>query len=189
MELYVPFLFDAARFLFRFGSIKLEDPVYGYTVPPKRRTARKRTFWHMRTTKTQNSLRICAVWPESLLSVLGNFASLAIQNAPSEDSDQSARMRRLIWIFAWRTCPKVRFQTLRFRSMDTLETNTMRPTRNIYTKNSLLAIHTGRATPDAQALYLESTYRTPRTLDRFLAVSHRHLYISLYGSLTLWKIH
>ena len=27
----------------------------------------------------------------------------------SEDSDQTARMRRLIWIFAWCTCPKVRF--------------------------------------------------------------------------------
>ena len=41
-----------------------------------------------------------------------NFASLAMQNVASEDSDQTARMRRLIWIFAGRKCPKVRFLTL-----------------------------------------------------------------------------
>ena len=35
-----------------------------------------------------------------------------IQNAPSEDSDQIARMRRLIWIFAGRTYPKVHLLTL-----------------------------------------------------------------------------
>ena len=40
------------------------------------------------------------------------FASLTIQNALSEDSDQTARMRSLIWIFAGRPCPKVRFLTL-----------------------------------------------------------------------------
>ena len=40
------------------------------------------------------------------------LASLAIQNEPSEDSDLTARMRRLIWIFAGRTCPKVRLLTL-----------------------------------------------------------------------------
>ena len=56
----------------------------------------------------------CADWSESSLSAWRNFASLAIQNAPSEDSDQTARMRRLIWIFAGRTCPTVRFLTLRF---------------------------------------------------------------------------
>ena len=38
---------------------------------------------------------------------------LAIQNAPSEDSDQTARMRSLIRIFAGCTCPEVRFLTLR----------------------------------------------------------------------------
>ena len=37
---------------------------------------------------------------------------LAIQNVPSEDSDQTARMRRLIWIFAGRTCTKIFFLTL-----------------------------------------------------------------------------
>ena len=41
-----------------------------------------------------------------------NLAFLAILNAPSEETDQAARMRRLIWIFAGRLCPKVRFLTL-----------------------------------------------------------------------------
>ena len=72
---------------------------------------RKPTFWHVRPTKTQISLRICAVWSGSLLAACWNSESLSIQNAPSEDYDQTARMRRLIWIFAWRTCPKVRLQT------------------------------------------------------------------------------
>ena len=57
---------------------------------------RKRTFCYMRPVKTQISLRICTVRPESLLSARRNFASLAIQNVPSEYSDQNARMRRLI---------------------------------------------------------------------------------------------
>ena len=72
---------------------------------------RKRTFWHVRPTKTQISLRIRAVWSESSLSTLKNFASLAIQIAHSEDSDQTARMRSLIWIFTGRTCRKIRFLT------------------------------------------------------------------------------
>ena len=38
---------------------------------------------------------------------------MAIQNAVSEDSDQTARMRKLIWIFAGRACPKIRLLILR----------------------------------------------------------------------------
>ena len=54
------------------------------------------------------------VW--SVFILRGNFASLAIQKSLSEASDQStwaARMRRLIWIYAGRTWPKVHFLTLR----------------------------------------------------------------------------
>ena len=72
----------------------------------------KRNCWHVRPTKTQIRLRISAVWSESTLTAWRNFASLARQNAPIEDSDQTARMRRLIWIFAWRTCPNVGFMRL-----------------------------------------------------------------------------
>ena len=66
-------------------------------------------FWHVRPTSTQISLRMRAVWSESSLSAWRNFASLAIQNASSDDSDQTARMRSLICIFAGRICPKVSF--------------------------------------------------------------------------------
>ena len=43
------------------------------------RNVRKRTFWNVRPTKTQISLRIRAVWSESSLSTWRNVASLAIQ--------------------------------------------------------------------------------------------------------------
>ena len=62
----------------------------------------------LRQTKTQIDLRIRAVCLESSLSAWRNFVSLATKNAHSEDSDQTARMRSLIWIFAGRTCPKAR---------------------------------------------------------------------------------
>ena len=78
------------------------------------RNVRKCTFWYMLPTKTQISLRNRTAWLESSSSTWRKFASLAIQNAPSEDSDQPARMRRLIWIFAGCTYPKLRFLTLRF---------------------------------------------------------------------------
>ena len=51
---------------------------------------RKRTFWYVRPTKTEISLRIRAVWSQSSLSAWKNFASLTIQTTPSEDSDQTA---------------------------------------------------------------------------------------------------
>ena len=79
-------------------------------------SVRKRTFWHVRSKKTQISLHIRAVWSESSLSEWRNFAFLAIQNVPSEDSDQTARMRRLIWIFAWYTCLKICFLMLQLIS-------------------------------------------------------------------------
>ena len=41
-----------------------------------------------------------------------NFTSLSIRHAPSEASDQTARMRSLIWVFAGHTRPKVRLLTL-----------------------------------------------------------------------------
>ena len=74
---------------------------------------RKRTFWLIRPTKTQFSLRIRAVWSDYLLSAWRNFVSLAIQNAPGKCFDQTAQMHKLIWIVARRTSSKVRFVTLR----------------------------------------------------------------------------
>ena len=67
------------------------------------RNGRKRTFWQVRLTKTQISLRIRAVWSEFSLSIWRDFACVAVQIAPSDDSDQTTQMRRLVWIFAGRT--------------------------------------------------------------------------------------
>ena len=62
------------------------------------------TRLHLRPAKTQISLRIRAVWSEFPLSAWPRFGSLATHRVSCEDSDQTARMRRLIWFFAGRTC-------------------------------------------------------------------------------------
>ena len=71
------------------------------------------TFGNVRPAKIQISLRIRAVWSESSLCAfrIANDAKFIREN--NEDSDQTARMRRLIWVFAGRTCQKVRFLTSR----------------------------------------------------------------------------
>ena len=53
--------------------------------------------------KTQISLGFRPVWSESRLSTWRHLGSLATQWAHSEDSDQTGRMPRLIWVFAGRT--------------------------------------------------------------------------------------
>ena len=62
---------------------------------------------HVRPAMSQISLHVRTVWSESLSFVWRNFASLAIQNAPSEESDQTTR--RLIWIVAGCICLKIWF--------------------------------------------------------------------------------
>ena len=57
----------------------------------------------VRPAKTQISLGICPVWSESSLSTWRKLGSLATHWVPSEDSDQTGRMPRLIWVFAGRT--------------------------------------------------------------------------------------
>ena len=57
----------------------------------------------VRRAKTPISLGICPVWPQSSLSACRNLGSLATHWAHSEDSDQTGRMLRLIWVFAGRT--------------------------------------------------------------------------------------
>ena len=53
--------------------------------------------------KTQISLGIRPVWSESSLSAWRKHGSLATHWAHSEDSDQTRRMPRLIWVFAGHT--------------------------------------------------------------------------------------
>ena len=63
----------------------------------------KPTKWHMRPAKTPICLGIRPVWSESSLSAWRKLGSLATHWAHSEDSDQTGRMPRLIWVVAGRT--------------------------------------------------------------------------------------
>ena len=57
----------------------------------------------MRPAKTQISLGIRPVWSESSLSTWRKLGSLATHWVHSEDSDQTGRMPRLIWVIPGRT--------------------------------------------------------------------------------------
>ena len=71
----------------------------------------KPTKWHVRPAKTQISLGIRQVWSEFSLSARRKLGSLATHWAHSEDSDQTGRMPRLIWVFAGHTCQFFGFVT------------------------------------------------------------------------------
>ena len=70
---------------------------------------------NVRPTKSQISLGIRPVWSESSLSALRKLGSLATHWAHSEDTDQTGRMSRLIWVFAGRTWHFVGFVTRRLK--------------------------------------------------------------------------
>ena len=67
------------------------------------RLVTKPTKWHVRPVKTPNNLGIRQVLSESSLSTVRILGALATHWAHSEDSDQTGRMPRLIWVFAGRT--------------------------------------------------------------------------------------
>ena len=60
----------------------------------------KPTKWPLRLAKTRISLCIRPVWSESSLSAWRNIGSSATHWANCEDSNQTGRMPRLIWVFA-----------------------------------------------------------------------------------------
>ena len=53
--------------------------------------------------KTQTSLGICPVWSEFSLCAQWKAMDPRFLHADSEDSDQTGRLPRLIWVFTWRT--------------------------------------------------------------------------------------
>ena len=65
--------------------------------------------------KTQISLGICPVWSESSLGTQWVAKDLSFLHADSEDSDQTGRMPRLIWVFVGCTCHFVCFVMRRLR--------------------------------------------------------------------------
>ena len=59
----------------------------------------------VRQAKIQIRLRTRAVWSESSLGAFRMAKDARFIHADNEDSDQTARMRRLIWVFVGRTYP------------------------------------------------------------------------------------
>ena len=69
----------------------------------------------VRPEKTQIRLGICPVWSESLLCAQWVAKDPSFLHVDSEDSDQTGRMPRLIWVFAGRTCHFVGFVVRRLK--------------------------------------------------------------------------
>ena len=80
-----------------------------YNEPPHDKT-NKMT---LRPAKIQISLGISPLWSESSLCAQWVAKDPRFLHADSEDSDQTGRMPRLIWVFAGRTCHFVGFVTRR----------------------------------------------------------------------------
>ena len=74
----------------------------------------KPTKWLVRPAKTQIRLGIRPVWPETSVSTWRKVGPLATHWVHSEDTDQTGRMPRLIWVFAVRICYFVGFVMRRF---------------------------------------------------------------------------
>ena len=78
-----------------------------------------RVFAVLASAQSVQSLRCLGIRPvclESSLSAWRNLGSLASHWAHIEDSDQTGRMRRLIWVFAGCTCYFVGFVGLCLKS-------------------------------------------------------------------------
>ena len=69
----------------------------------------------MRRAKIQISLRIRTVWSDSSLCAFSIAKAAKCLLANNEDSDQTVRMRRLIWVFVGRTCQRARFLMFRLK--------------------------------------------------------------------------
>ena len=105
--------------MYFFNSVK----VYNYCTskgnddsPNMSRIVTKPTKWHVHPAKTRVNLGIRPVRSESSLSAWRKLGSLATHWAQSEDSYQTGRMPRLIWVFAGRTCHFVGFVMMRLIS-------------------------------------------------------------------------
>ena len=66
----------------------------------------------MRPAKVQVSLRFRAVWSESSTNAFWIAKNAKFLHADNKDSDQTAWMRRLIWVLVGRTCQKIPFRML-----------------------------------------------------------------------------
>ena len=93
----------------------------------------------VRPAKTQTSLGIRPVWSESSLSTQWVAKDPSFLHADSEDSDQTGRMPRLLWVFAGRTCHFVGFVMRRLNFVDINYKQTVH--RRFYGGNIVLRRH------------------------------------------------
>ena len=113
VRIFDPFCFKAS---FVFMNVIIFKLIFFYIMPiffnnslktkKKDRLSRlviKPTKRHVRPAKTLISLGICPGWSESLLCAQWVAKDPRFLHADSEDSDQTGRMPRLIWVFAGRT--------------------------------------------------------------------------------------
>ena len=96
------------------NSCRADLPYFCCTSEPSHDKTNKMT---MCLAKTQISLGIHPVWSEPSLCAQWIAKDPSFLHADSEDSDQTGRMPRLIWVFAGRTCHFVGFVMRRFISM------------------------------------------------------------------------
>ena len=81
-----------------------QTPIFGWCYSSKTNIhAIWINFFNKLLRKTQISMGIRPVWSESLLCAQWVAKGSVFLQADSEDSDQTRRMRRLIWVFAGRT--------------------------------------------------------------------------------------
>ena len=97
------------------AGVQTPEPLIGIRVQIRATSWQNQQNVH--PAKTQISLGVPPVWSEFSLSAWRKLGSLAIYWAHSEDSDQTRRMSRLIWVFAGRTCHFVGF-VMRWLSSD-----------------------------------------------------------------------
>ena len=77
---------------------------------------RNRNLRHVHPVMVQISLHIWAVWSESSLGAFWIAHDVKFPHVDNKDSDQTAWLGRLIWVFIGRTCQKVHFLKLQLIS-------------------------------------------------------------------------
>ena len=100
---YIPDINKKTLQFYMFPDNQIEE------IEPKR----QKTYLH--PVKTQVSLCICAVWSESSLTAFWIVKGVKFLYADNEDSDQTTRMRSLIWVFVGYRCQRVRYIMLRIK--------------------------------------------------------------------------
>ena len=84
------------------------------------RNVRKRNFGYLRTAEIQIIRSL--IW--TLLGAFWIAKGAKFLHECNKDSDQTTRMRKLIWVFAWRTRQKVHSPKLRLNYCSNFRANT-----------------------------------------------------------------